>query len=238
MPDRLTLRKALLKRVLAGEELSDRELLAALLTYCRAKSDPAELAGELIDHFGSLSGFVECEFEELCALRGLDRDRALFLWSACRCAIRASERRRFGLTVNSPEIAEELLRPVLALREDEAHYAIYLDRDLKFLDMRPAVWIGTKPDELSEFEVLARAGELDCTNVILARNRVPGGLSPEEERRRDLNFLSAMRKLDVTLLDILILNGEDFISMAERGFFDWEVEKVRKLYHSNGREAR
>lgn len=213
-----------------AESLSDREVLCALLTYCRGTGELTALADGLLARYGSLAGFTEAEYEELASLRGLDRNAALFLWTVCACAKRATDQRRYELTVSSPDIAARLVHRRLALRDDEAHFAIYLDDSLKFLDMRPATWIGIGSGALSEFDVMARASELNCSNVIVARNRVPNGPTPEEERRRDLNFLGALRNMNVTLLDILIFDGEDYVSMDRMGLFDWEVEKIRKLY--------
>lgn len=233
MRDRLELRRELLGRFKDGD-LRDRELLAALLTYCRAEG-PTELSDMLLDHFGGLREFLDCEFEELCALRGLTKEQALFLWTVRECAARASKQRLRGTTVSSPAAAARLARRSLGGWEDGACLALYLDRELRLLDLRPAAWIGSDPGELSPLEVAARASELDCTNVILARGSSTGDLSPEEERRRDLNALGALRQLDVTLLDIIILRDEGFTSLMELGFFDWEVEDIRKHYH--GKEA-
>lgn len=227
-------RRALMKRCAScgPKILSDEELITAILTYCHVPGDIRSLAAEMIGRYAGLGGFAVSTYEEFGTFRGLDDDRALFLWGLCACASRASEQRRFDCTVSSPELAARLVRSRLATYAEEAHLAIYLDSELKYIDIRPASRTGTPLCELSVFEVTARANELGCENVIIARNRVPGDLTGDAERKRDLNTLGALRNAGITLIDILIIDGEDYTSMDRLGFFDWEIEKVRDIYRA------
>lgn len=236
MSENLDLRRELMERARVGgvESLSDEELLAALLTYCRTKDEPLALAEAMLSHFGGLRGLTDSGYEEMAALKGINKDQALFLWTVRECAERAARERRASLIVSSPEDAVCVARRDLALCGSGTHLALYLDKDLRFLDISPAAWTGADPGSLSEFEVLARCAELGCGNVILLRNKAAGGTDPERQRRRDLNYLGAMRRMDVTLLDIITVGGDGFISLDREGFFDWEVEEVRKRYRGKG----
>ena len=57
-------------------ELQNDKLLEMLLFYGIPQKDTAWIARELLNHFGSLSGVIDADIEELCAVKGMTRNAA------------------------------------------------------------------------------------------------------------------------------------------------------------------
>ena len=144
-----------------------------------------------------------------------------------RPAKRGIDSRRRTYTLSSPADAANLLGPYLRASDREVHLAILLDDSLRFLDLVRAFKERDGVIGRDAFQALVRAKELKAPNLILAGNR------PIEDRELEeiLLMRDTLRMTHITLLDILSVSPEGFVSLAESGVLSGD-EPVRALYLS------
>lgn len=204
--------------------LTDQELVEELLGFLRPVRDPHLLAADLFRHFGSLFGITAAYPEELSSLSGLERS-AVTLYVAGVLAKRGIDSRRKGYVLSSPADAVNLLGPYLRASDREVHLALLLDDSLRFLDLVRAFKERDGAVARDAFPALVRAKELKAPNLILAGNRPVA----DRELEEILLMKDTLRMTHITLLDVLSVSPEGFVSLAESGVLPGD-EPARALY--------
>ena len=98
----------------------DHETLELLLTYCIARRDTKPAAWALVKRFGSLSAVLDAPYEELCAVKGVGEQSALFL-KLIRAVFKkySLEDVKNRVTIRTPEQVLEYCQASLAGQTDE-----------------------------------------------------------------------------------------------------------------------
>ena len=188
----------------------DAELLGVVI----GKPDRAEVI--LSDY--PKESLVDMTLEQLARIEGVSKAKARTLIAAFELARRGLHR---GLGV----------QPVISAPSDSLHYLTDI-RDQQrehflclYLNARNQV-IRTEVVSIGSLssaivhprEVFALAVALHAASVILAHNHPSGDVSPSQD---DINLtrrlVQAGEILGIDILDHLIIGGEDFLSMKERG---------------------
>jgi len=130
-----------------------------------------------------------------------------------------SHRVRRGTTLGSPDLARDYLRVSLGSREHEVFVIVMLDAQHRLIEVLE-LFRGTidgaavYPREVVK-ETLAR----NAAAVIFAHNH-PSGVAEPSAADRGLTerLKNALSVVDVSVLDHLVVTGEDVVSFAERGW--------------------
>lgn len=201
------------------ERVGDTELLTIVLGRVNHRSSGA-IAQELMDRYGDLAGVGRAEVEELVGLRGLGPVSALKLKASFelgkRCIVVRKE--RSIKKIRSPEDIAGLMIP--EMRElDREHFKAVLLNTKNGIIRIVTVAVGSlnaalvHPREIFKAAVIASAA-----GMILVHNHPTGNPEPSrEDRDLTIRFVRCGELMGIELVDHIIIGGDDFVSMRERG---------------------
>lgn len=192
------------------------ELVALVLGTGVAGRPALTIAAELLARYGSVAALARAPVGALARVPGVGPVRAVRVHAACALARHAGAASR--ARVSAPADAWRIFRPALAgLRVEELH-AIYLDVRGGVL-CHQVVSRGT--DRVTCVDprmVLRPALEVGATSLVMAHNHPSGDPEPSaEDIAVTRRMQAAAEVVGVRFLDHLVLGGERFVSLAERG---------------------
>ena len=212
------------------DSLHDHEVLEVLLYLTNPRKDVNPLAHELIERFHSLAGVLEAPAKELKEVQGVGEQTAYVLRLMPQIARRYMKSRAetkdgdiIDSSVKVTEKARKLIESEFFGSREEAVYAFAVNSRLKLvgtvkLSEGTAAKAGVPLPKLVEFAL-----SHDATGVILAHNHPSGRLRPS---RTDIETTEQVReilqKVDVKLLDHVIVGNDDSFSFADAGLLERE----------------
>ncbi len=201
------------------QQMSDAELLAALITSGVGADSSRQLAERLLSRFGSLRALLHADVESITAERGIGVARAAVLRSLPEIARRYfSEAVPVGEAIRSPSDTETFLQAKMRHLGHELFCCLYLDnrhRVLRFDEMFRGTIDGTS---VYPREVVKEALRINAAAVILAHHHPSGVAEPSQADERITRRLKAALELvDIRLLDHLIIGDGRATSLAARG---------------------
>lgn len=201
------------------EGFAPHEVLELLLFYGRARGDVNPLAHTLLDTFGSLKGVLEARPEQLMTVPGIGEETATLIslmlpmfrrYSACVC----QERHQIS---NRGE-AQEYCRALLAGWRTEHFYVLCLDAANRLLGQRLIAEGSLTEVAAYPRLVIETALNYNAHSVLLCHNHPAGSTHPSADdvftTRRLQQLLAG---LNITLLDHLIVAGDQTYSMTQHG---------------------
>lgn len=213
------LRESFLATGLAGK--TEHQALELLLTYAIPRIDVNPIAHELIDRFGSLAGVIDAEAETLMRVGHISQNSAVLLklipqiaqmYSECKW----KERR---LLKSVPQV-EEYLRPKMEHEKNEVFYLLALDNHCRLIEAIRMSEGTPNQSQVSVRNVVDDSLRVGATQVILAHNHPSGIAEPSPADIQVTRFLfSALAPLGVTVLDHIIIAGNQSFSLRSHGLF-------------------
>jgi DNA repair protein RadC len=186
--------------------LADAELLALLLRTGVAGKNVLQLAQELLEHFGGLSGLLQTSAEDLKVIKGMGGDaKRAELIAVLELARRAmAERLKERAVFDSPGAVKQYLQLHIGSRPYEV-FAVLFRGTLTQTSVYPR-------------EVVTRALHHHAAAVVLSHNHPSGSIEPSRADETLTQTLSAALSLiDVRVLDHVIVSAGQALSMAEKG---------------------
>jgi DNA repair protein RadC len=205
---------------LGAGALADAELLALLLRTGIPGKNVLQLAQELLERFGGISGLLQAELGDLARIKGLGgsakRAELAAVLELARRALR--ERLQARAVFDSPDAVGQYLRLHLADRPHEVFAALFLDAQHRLIAMEELFRGTLTQTSVYPREVVTRALHHHAAALVLAHNHPSGSLEPsraDEVLTRTLQ--AALALVDVRVLDHVIVARGGAVSMAERG---------------------
>ena len=200
------------------ESLAEHEALEYLLFLSIPRKDTNELAHRLIQHFGSFCRVMEAEPEELQRVEGIGPRSANLIHTVMGFTrYYALKKRERGVALDSAERAIEYVKPFFLGQRNELLYLILLDdkcQPVRDLCIAEGVPNRVHADARKLVREVART---DATCGILAHNHPTGLAIPSEaDRVATLGIMKALEPLGVSIIDHVIIAGEDASSMRQR----------------------
>ena len=197
---------------------ADHEVLELLLFYAIPRRDTNELAHRLLEHFGSLQSVFAAAPEELAAVEGMGENAAVFL------SLLPALHRRLNCgaveerIINTVEDAGAFFLHLLCHERRESLYQVCLDKKGKLL-LCCRLSSGTAAvTPVGVREVVETALRCDASRVLLGHNHPSGvALPSREDRQATEQIAQALRTMDITLMDHIVVADGDFVSMAASG---------------------
>ena len=186
------------------DSLAEHEALEYLLFLSIPRADTNALAHRLIQHFGDFCKVLEAEPEELMQVEGVGPKSARLISTV--------------MSLNSAETAIAYVKPLFRGVQNEQLYLILLDdacrpvQDLRIAEGVPnRVAVDTR-------KLLRAVARTNSTCGILAHNHPTGLAIPSEaDRLTTYHIMEVTGQLGFTIMDHIIIAGEDGCSMLNRG---------------------
>ncbi len=200
--------------------LSDTELLALLLRTGMVGKGVFELAQELIDTFGGLSGLLHTSADDLKAIKGLGgpakRAELVAVLELARRAMKEQLKERE--IFESPGAVRQYLQLHLSRKMHEVFAVLFLDVQHKLLAMEEMFRGTLTQTSVYPREVVVRALHHGAAAVVLSHNHPSGSVQPSRaDEALTQTLKAALALVDVRVLDHVIVAQGESMSMAERG---------------------
>ena len=197
---------------------ADHEVLELLLYYAIPRRDTNELAHRLLDRFGSLRGVLSASIDELQQMEGVGEQAAIYLSMLLaidrRIRMQGDQERKI-ITV---EDAGNFFLHRMQDERRETLYQVNLDAKGKVRNCRRLSSGTAAMTPVCIREVVENALRHDASQVLLGHNHPSGvALPSEEDRLVTMQIAQALKAMDITLMDHIVVADGDFVSMAASG---------------------
>ena len=200
------------------QALNDAELLAVLLRTGSRGENSLELASRLLS-LGSLADLGAMTVQELCAVRGVGRVKALQLQCAAEFGKRMGRGMLSTASLDTPEEIAGIYLPWLSEEKTESVILLLLNQKNRLI-RELTISRGTiNQSLLSPREVFLEALRYQAVKLVLLHNHPSGDPTPSEE---DIiitdRIMQAGCLLMIPLIDHLIIGRGSFVSLKEMGY--------------------
>ncbi|CAB3855319.1 RadC family protein [Achromobacter deleyi] len=199
--------------------LQNAELLAIGLRTGVPGLNVLDLSGRLLERFSGLRGLLGATPEELLAVPGLGTAKACSLAAVLELAKRAVEEELTrDSTLDHPARVKQYCKVTLAHRRVEHCIALYLDSQLRLIASGELARGTLSQASVYPREVVREALRHHAAALIVAHNHPSGLAEPSAADQAFTRHLKqALALVDVSLVDHLIVAGDEVASMAELG---------------------
>jgi DNA repair protein RadC len=199
--------------------LQNAELLAIGLRTGVPGLNVLDLSGRLLERFSGLRGLLGATPEELLAVPGLGIAKACLLAAILELAKRAVEEELTRhSTLDHPARVKQYCKVTLAHRRVEHCIALYLDSQLRLIASGELARGTLSQASVYPREVVREALRHHAAALIVAHNHPSGLAEPSAADQAFTRHLKqALALVDVSLVDHLIVAGDEVASMAELG---------------------
>jgi DNA repair protein RadC len=212
---------------LGPNALTNAELLAILLRTGLKGANAVEVGHQMIHQFGTLHSLAQASVQDLQAINGVGRDKAVTLVAAFTLARKlADELRGESPVLDNPEAVANLMREHTRLLKAETFQVLLLNTRRRLIQ-QAKISDGTLDTLLVHpREVFKPAIAANAAALVLVHNHPSGDPTPSEadiKVTRDL--IRAGQLLKIEVLDHIILGHrseerpKDYVSLRELGYF-------------------
>ena len=190
------------------QSMADHELLELALFYAIPRRDTNETAHRLLEQFGSLDRVLTAPEQELEQVEGVGQNAAVLLRLIGAMGDRARRPGREEKIVTSVDQAGAYFLRLLDGQRTEQLYQLCVDGKGKVLSCRV----------LSLRQAVENALLSGASGVFLAHNHPSGVALPSQaDVQATVQVRDALKRLDIRLIDHIIVADGDFVSMASSG---------------------
>lgn len=219
---RKRMKSAMLEHGLDG--LNDHQVLEILLFYAKPQGDTNPIAHRLIQHFGTLKGVLEADYEDLLRVDGIGENAAslikfsqMFSGRYLCASCFDGEVLHFGDTVALRRYYEGVFLGV----KDEQIRAMLFDDELNMIKEQMLMEGTINKVELSTRKFADFVIKNNCSRVVIAHNHPNGSCLPSSEDVEVTKYLADFLKvLDIELLDHIVVGRTGSFSMFSSKHFN------------------
>jgi dihydrofolate synthase/folylpolyglutamate synthase len=205
---------------LGARSLSDAELLAILLRTGTRGEDVVEVSRTILHRFGSLTALAARDARELQQVKGIGPTKAVTLAAAFELGRRVeiepfSSRPR----IEGPEDVANIYIPLLRDAQKERFYVLILNSANQVIRRELISEGNLNSSIVHPREVFRTAIVENAASIIGLHNHPSGNPTPSKE---DINVTRQLvdtgRIIGIPFHDHVIIAGESYVSMRERGY--------------------
>ncbi len=202
-----------------AQALADAELLALLLRTGAGGVGVLQLAERLLVEFGGLAELMYASPARLERAAGLGPAKRAELAAVLEISRRAlAQQLKSAPVFDSPQRVKEFVALRLGALAYEVFAVLFLDSQHRLIDMQELFRGSLSQTSVYPREVLRQALLLNAGAVILAHNHPSGVAEPSRaDEMLTQSLVSALRQIDVRVLDHLVVGVGCVVSFAERG---------------------
>ena len=198
------------------DHFTEIQALELLLYYAIPRVDTNPIAHALLEHFGSLSQVLDASVEELCKVKGIGENTAVYLHLITEMGRFYQVNRSSQVKILSTlESCAEYLVPFFFGRKVESVFLICLDAKCKVLACKEVGEGSVNSAGISIRKIVETAIGVNATTVVLAHNHPSGLAIPSaEDVQTTRRIANALQAVEITLADHIIVADDDYVSMA------------------------
>ena len=199
--------------------LADAELIALLLRTGFKGCSVLQLAQTMLDHFGGMQGLLHARADDLKPIKGLGPAKRAEIAAVVELARRALAQELTHRPVfDAPAKVKSYLQLQLGAREFEVFAVMFLDAHSRLIKLEEMFRGTITQTSVYPREVVKRALDIGAAAVILAHNHPSGAAEPSKaDEYLTQTLTSALKLVDVRVLDHFVVGAHDVVSFAERG---------------------
>ena len=206
-------------RRLGPSYLSNPELIAILLRTGVKGESVLNVSTHLLSRFGGLPGIARVTYGELCSLNGISDAKACQLLAAFELGRRLVPLHPEGRAViGSPRDVFNLLGAEMGYLDQEHLRVILLNTKNEVLAVQEVYKGNVNSSVVRVAEVLRPAVRENCPSIVVVHNHPSGDPTPSPD---DILITRQVRSsgemMDIDLLDHIIIGGQGFVSLKEKG---------------------
>lgn len=207
-----------------AEYLTESELLAVILRTGSKDTDAESLAEQILDiaSYGrqGLLGLHKISMERLLQIKGIGKVKAIQIKCVLElCTRMAKARAEESLTFNRSGSVAAYYMESLRHRNKECVLLLMLDTKGRLIKETELSKGTVKSSLLSPREVFVEALQASAVHIILLHNHPSGDPTPSKEDLEITATIAEMgRKLDIPLIDHIIIGDNRYISFKEQGY--------------------
>ncbi|MED9903298.1 MAG: DNA repair protein RadC [Lachnospiraceae bacterium] len=207
-----------------AESLTENELLAVILRTGSRDEDAEKLAAHILSmaSYGrqGLLGLHRISMEQLLQIKGIGRVKAIQIKCVMEFCTRVAKAKAMeGLTFNRSGTVAAYYMETLRHRNRECVFLLMLDARGHLIKETELSKGTVKASVLSPREVFIEALRAEAVNIILLHNHPSGDPTPSRE---DMTVTAEIaefgKKLDVPLIDHIIIGDNKYVSFKEHGY--------------------
>jgi DNA repair protein RadC len=204
--------------------LSDAELIAILLRTGVSGANAIEVARQLLEKYGSLTGLSRCSLDELSKIKGVKFTKAVQLVAAFGLGDRLARERWVKQKIDSPELANELVGPEMRRLQKESLRVILLDTRYHLIRVEE-ISLGSINESIAHPRDVFRPAVISSAYaVIVLHNHPSGDPSPSQtDHSLTRRLAEAAELLQIKLLDHIIIGAQ---SDTSPGYFSFKEAGV------------
>ncbi len=217
---RKRMKSAMLEHGLDG--LNEHQILELLLFYGVPNGDTNPTAHRLIQHFGTLKGVLEADYDDLLKVNGIGENAASLIKFAQMFSgvyLRASSFTDGILNINNTSDLRKYYEGVFLGAKDEQIRAMLVDDELNMVKEQLIIEGTIGKVELSTRRFTDFVIRNNCSRVVIAHNHPNGSALPSgADIAATTELEEIMNRIDITLLDHIIVGRTGSISMRANGY--------------------
>ncbi len=199
--------------------LADAELIALLLRTGLKGTSVLQLAQQMLDQFGGIPGLLRAQAADLQRIKGLGPAKRAEIAAVLEIARRALAQELAQRPVfDTPAKVKTYVQLQLGGRGFEVFAVLFLDAQNRLLKLEEMFRGTLTQTSVYPREVVKRALELHAGAVIFTHNHPSGAAEPSKaDEYLTQTLTSALKLIDVRVLDHLVVGQAEVVSFAERG---------------------
>ena len=207
-----------------AEYLTESELLAVILRTGSKDTDVESLAEQILDiaSYGrqGLLGLHQISMERLLQIKGIGKVKAIQIKCVLElCTRMAKAKAEESLTFNRSGTVAAYYMESLRHRNKECVLLLMLDTKGRLIKETELSKGTVKSSLLSPREVFVEALQASAVHIILLHNHPSGDPTPSKEDLEVTATIAEMgHKLDIPLIDHIIIGDNRYISFKEQGY--------------------
>ncbi len=205
---------------LGSEAVSDRELIAIILSTGTKKISALELADHILTEFNSISELMNVTVQELCQLQGVGKAKAVKIKAALELSSRCLSRELSKTEkVTGPEDVNKLLKFKFQHESREHFYLMLLNTKNLLIRIEPISIGSLNSTIVHPREVFRPAVRASASGVILIHNHPSGDPAPStDDLELTDRLVSVGEMIGINVLDHVIIGTEDFFSFSRENY--------------------
>jgi DNA repair protein RadC len=201
--------------------VSDSELLAILIGTGSHGISALDIARNMLDNYQSIMNLGSRSIQEICSIKGMGMAKAIGIAAAFELSRRfQQESFNPGMILQSPDDVARYFIPRMRGARTESFYIALLNTSNIVFSTKKISEGSLNSSIVHPREVFRTAIIESAASIIALHNHPSGNTEPSNE---DISLTEQLRQvgnmMHIPLLDHIIIAGDTYTSLRERGYF-------------------